>query len=86
MNQHCEGQNEALLAKLFSEDEVQAILKVPMSTMMVKNRLVWNTTTNGQFSVKFGYKIAKNIKQKASDNEGFSTRREEDKEKLWKKV
>lgn len=60
-------------------------MKVPVSTIGVKDRLVWNITTNGQFLVKSEYKIAKNIKQKASGDEGSSTRREDDKEKLWKK-
>lgn len=86
MNQHGEGWNEKLLKELFSKAEVQAIMRILVSSMGFKDRLIWNSTSNGQYIVNTGYKVAKNNKQKAKGDKGTSKRREVDEVKMWKNV
>lgn len=45
LNREGEGWNEALIKRIFSEVEVKAILRIPMSLVGVKDRLIWNSTT-----------------------------------------
>lgn len=40
MNQQGVGWNEGLIRELFSDDEVQAILRIPLSAMGITDRLL----------------------------------------------
>lgn len=75
-----------MIKGIFSEPEAKAILRIPVSSMELKDRLIWNSTTFGLYSVSSGYKIAKLRKQQAKGDEGSCIRKGEEEEELWKKV
>lgn len=86
LNQNSEGWNEDLLKSLFYEEKVQAILAIPVRLMGAKDRLVWPYSSNGQYTVSSGYKVAKMKKQQQKEEEGPSSKRTKDEKMLWKKV
>lgn len=86
MNHRGEGWNEGLVRKLFSSEEAQVILKIPVSSMGTSNRLVWHGTSNGYFSVASGYRFAKELKKKAERGEGTSRTGTEDDTKMWNNI
>lgn len=71
-----------MIREIFCEEEAQEILSIPVSMMGAKDRLVWTLSPNGQFSVATGYKLAKLLKQQGRGDEGPSSRRDENEEKL----
>lgn len=84
LNQGGVGWNMEMLARLFSDDEILAIKRTPISTMGLADRLVWASTNNGQYSVKSGYKVAKSYERKMKGDEGGSNRKDEEESNLWK--
>lgn len=48
MNQEGEGWNVNLLKSLVTESEANAIMNIPLSSMGVQDRLIWDHTANGQ--------------------------------------
>lgn len=71
-----------MIREIFCGEEAQEILSRPVSLMRTKDRLVWTLSPNGQFSVAAGYKLAKLMKQQGIGDEGPSSRRDENEEKL----
>lgn len=59
MNSDGSGWNQNLLSQLFSLDEISIIKKNPFSSMDIADRLMWNATKNGQYTVRDSYKLAK---------------------------
>lgn len=57
-------------------------MRIPVSSMGFKDRLIWNYTSNGQYLVNDGYKVAKISKKKTKGDERTSKRRENDEEKM----
>lgn len=47
LNREDGGWNKALIKGIFSEAETKAILRIPVSSMDLKDRLIWNSTTFG---------------------------------------
>lgn len=78
MNQQGKGQNEDLIRELFSDDEVHTILRIPLSSMGITDKLLSNSIQNSQYSVASGYKVARNSQKKESGDEGISKQRVED--------
>lgn len=64
LHQHRVGWNEELLYQLFSEKECLSIQKIPVSSLGLTDKLIWHSTKNGQYSVKSGYKLAKDAEEK----------------------
>lgn len=86
MKQDGEGWNVPLIQSMFNEFEAQTILRIPVSSMGVNDRLMSHSTTNGQYSVPSGYKLAKLRKQQAKGKAETSRSNGEEERKLWKKV
>lgn len=84
LNTTSSGWNEELLLQLFSADEVQAILRIPVSSLGLADRLVWHASNNGQYSVRTGYTVARALKKREAGDEGSSSRAE--KEDAWSSV
>lgn len=74
-----------MLRNLFSEKEVAGILSLPISSLGMKDRLIWKHTPHGQFSVKSGYKITKEKRLKETREEGSSIKAD-DERKLWGEI
>lgn len=53
-----------MIRELFSDDEVQAILRIALSAMGITDRLLENSTQNGKYSVASGYKVARDSKKR----------------------
>ncbi|KAK8478665.1 hypothetical protein V6N12_025295 [Hibiscus sabdariffa] len=47
--------NFPLLRELFSDDEVEAIMRIPFSVHQHADSLVWHLSNNGEYVVKLGY-------------------------------
>lgn len=58
---------------LFNEDEVKAIKTIPLSCTNQENMMIWRGTTNGLFSVRSAYHLAKETvdRMKAGSSFGF---------------
>ncbi|WP_157056330.1 hypothetical protein, partial [Candidatus Burkholderia verschuerenii] len=81
-----EGWNIELLRRLFSEEEVNAIKQVPVSSLGVQDRLVWCHTKNGQYSVSSGYKAIMCDRKKEEEGVGSSNMNENEEKKMWNKI
>lgn len=46
-----------MVRQLFSSDDANAILSIPLSPRLPKDRLVWGFTSKGEFSVRSAYKV-----------------------------
>ena len=53
--------NSGLIEKLFLPCEVDSIKSIPLSMRMLADKLIWEETNNGLFTVKSAYKVAINI-------------------------
>lgn len=51
-----------LIQWLFYEDEIKAILQLPISASGRLDRVIWGLTTNGELSMKNAYAISFNLK------------------------
>lgn len=58
LNLNRDGWNDDLLNQLFNRDDLLAIKKTPISIMGLSNKMIWPYATDGQYSVKSGYKFA----------------------------
>ena len=54
--------NEELVQACYSEDTANAILKIPLSRNMCEDSVAWENTTEGIFTVKLAYMLAKSKK------------------------
>ena len=62
-----------MIDECFNEEEVRAIKAIPLSCTNQEDRMIWSRTTNGLFSVRIGYHLAKeNLEHsKAGSSNGF---------------
>lgn len=51
--------NKDLLQKLFDENIQKEILRIPLSSNGLKDRIYWVWTANGDYTVKSGYHLSK---------------------------
>ena len=47
-----------LMSKIFLPNDAQSILGIPLSSRSSPNKLVWEYTPNGKFTIRSAYKIA----------------------------
>jgi hypothetical protein len=62
-----------VIDECFNEEEARAIKAIPLSCTNQEDRMIWSGTTNGLFSVKSGYHLAKEDLEhsKAGSSNGF---------------
>lgn len=48
-----------VINELFSEDEAEIILKIPLSHGASEDRLIWHYDVKGVYNVKSGYSVAR---------------------------
>jgi hypothetical protein len=58
------GWNSSLIKEIFNEDEAKAICKIPLSSGLSKDRLIWMGTKNGDFTVRSVYHLGKELKER----------------------
>jgi hypothetical protein len=62
-----------VISEHFNEEEARAITTIPLSCTNQEDRIIWSGTTNGLFSVRSGYHLAKEHLEhtKAGSSNGF---------------
>ena len=58
--------DKELLNKIFSREMAQKIAKIPLSIYQRKDRLIWNHSRNGEYTVRSGYALAKEMEAQAT--------------------
>ncbi|XP_042958141.1 uncharacterized protein LOC122293703 [Carya illinoinensis] len=71
-----------LIQELLSAQEYEAVRTIPLSVGVREDRMVWHFTTNGQYSVKSGYHVHR---QMEADLQGEPSRRTQVKH-VWKSI
>lgn len=83
----CDGKwNQILIESVFSDEDFKRIGDIPLSMTGYKDRLIWTLSKSGQYTVKTGYLVAKDLnKRKAHLRQrmGENSRNEEG-SGLWK--
>ncbi|TXG63723.1 hypothetical protein EZV62_010717 [Acer yangbiense] len=51
------GWNGQLIQELFDENEAEAILSIPASSNLRSDSVCWHYTSDGEYSVRSGYKL-----------------------------
>lgn len=69
-----------------SDSKVQNILKIPISSLRVTDRLVWSASRDGQYSVDLGYRLAKTCHNRNKHEEGMSRKTGAEKRRMWNKI
>jgi hypothetical protein len=64
IDREAKGWNMAKLETLFSKEEIQLILSLPLSVANQGDKQIWRGTKNGLFSVKSAYFIQKEMEQR----------------------
>lgn len=59
VNQEGAGWNIDTLNQLFIEIKIQSIKRILINSLDQPDRLIWQASKNGQYTVKSGYKCAK---------------------------
>ncbi|XP_042939551.1 uncharacterized protein LOC122274591 [Carya illinoinensis] len=75
---------EDLLQELFSNQEIEAIKTIPISLGGREDKMTWQASNNGQYTIKSGYHYQRSL---ISELEGEASRKHSDKDvckKLWK--
>ncbi|CAL8118504.1 unnamed protein product [Prunus armeniaca] len=75
--------DEEQLKANFWEQEVKAILQIPLASNHREDKLIWHYDQSGKYSVRSGYMVACMKKQRENGMEGSST---QDGTFLWKKL
>ncbi|XP_071933659.1 uncharacterized protein [Coffea arabica] len=73
--------NEDLMSTYFEEEDCSKIKKIPISERGAKDRLVWVFSSAGQYTVKSGYAVAKDMqktKERPDHQRGSSSRNTEE--------
>ncbi|CAL8996268.1 unnamed protein product [Prunus brigantina] len=65
--------DEELLKANFWEQEVKAILQIPLASIHREDKLIWHYDRMGKYSVRSGYIVACMKKQRENGMEGSST-------------
>ncbi|XP_050231746.1 uncharacterized protein LOC126680641 [Mercurialis annua] len=84
MNEDTCKWNSALVSRLFDEEDYAAILNIPIPYSHVADRLVWDFTKDGQYTVKSGYYKELLIKDAGVDSHSyFPSLRKSEWKVLW---
>ncbi|KAJ4962929.1 hypothetical protein NE237_022868 [Protea cynaroides] len=75
------GWNISLLNTLFQQDEVNAILQIPIAWFPVADKIYWKFSKDGNVSVKSVYHFLSNMRQEARREAPSSSHQQ-----LWKQV
>lgn len=67
-----------MINNLFTEVEASSILRMPISSLGTKDRLVWKYSPNRQYSVRSGYQRIQEGGRMAKKGEESSTKVEDD--------
>ena len=82
INEATRAWNNAMVRQLFSSEEADLVLSIPLSQSLPMDRIVWNGTSKGKFSVCSAYhsirEMGKNIKEECSDDSEMKH--------LWKSI
>ncbi|OMO53282.1 Endonuclease/exonuclease/phosphatase [Corchorus capsularis] len=62
-----------LLNELFEPDDVGRILCIPLSVFPSRDTLIWNETSDGNYTVKYGYYVARKLLGKEQPSMGNTT-------------
>ncbi|XP_042962566.1 uncharacterized protein LOC122296834 [Carya illinoinensis] len=73
---------DSLLYELFDQQEIENIKAIPLSTGGREDRLVWELTNNGLYTVKSGYHLSKKLDR---ESEGETSDRNKNK-LIWKSI
>ena len=73
-----------IMARLFQDEEVKAIISIPLSRTDQEDKLIWEGTTNGLFSVESAYHLAKEMEDKNKAECSKSTWSSGVWKRLWK--
>ncbi|XP_027182377.1 uncharacterized protein LOC113780798 [Coffea eugenioides] len=78
--------NVDMIREVFEEEDCQRILDIPISKCGGKDRLVWSFSNSGEYFVKTGYAVAKDLqrKKKGVCQQQGSSSRNEFKSGVWK--
>ncbi|XP_071939813.1 uncharacterized protein [Coffea arabica] len=78
--------NVDMIREVFEEEDCQRILDIPISKCGGKDRLVWSFSNSGEYTVKTGYPVAKDLqrKKKGVCQQQGSSSRNEFKSGVWK--
>jgi hypothetical protein len=74
--------NLPLLENLFTKEEAQLILTLPVSTTSQEDTCIWRGTKNGSFSVRSAYYIQREIERSGIAESSSTGKRP----KVWKKI
>jgi hypothetical protein len=55
------GWNRSLISSIFTKEESQAILNIPLSPILLMDKLIWRGTTIGVFTVRNAYHLGKQL-------------------------
>lgn len=77
--------NVELITRLFNQQDVAAILQIPLSMLGVKDKLIWMYSNNGLYSVSSAYSLlARQKSQPAIQPESSCHRAQE--QQMWKRI
>ncbi|KAG5542399.1 hypothetical protein RHGRI_022065 [Rhododendron griersonianum] len=76
-----------VIEEAFIQRDAEQILSIPLSATGLSDKRIWRGTTTGQFSVKSGYVIAKEMVQnrRTTCSSGQASGLEEDAD-MWKRI
>lgn len=70
--------NERLVNQLFMKSEAEAILHMPISLTGIKDKLIWQHTTHGHYTVNSAYEwLSKQLRQTWQQPESCGKREQE---------
>ena len=72
--------NISLIEQHFSKEEVETILNIPLSPLLLIDRLIWRCTKNGEFSMRSAYHLGLDIRMEANPSSSTKT----DDNEVWK--
>ncbi|KAL3839206.1 hypothetical protein ACJIZ3_023797 [Penstemon smallii] len=82
----CGSWNRQLVESIFSEEEAQLILSIPLGSTVGEDRILWHFERSGLFSVKSAYRLIRDISRMDLEARtgGPSTRMARDWNWIWK--
>lgn len=71
------------IESLFTTEKVEAIASIPLSCTNQEDRMIWRGTTNGVFSVKSAYHLAKEMEDRSMAGSSKGSPNNEVWTKIW---